>query len=506
MKQTIKVLFAIGLVAGVSGCSSYQQRSQMDAFNVSWVQGDYLGAVEAMEPKPSLTGKKKAEDKQLLELLHQAEAHRMAGDHTTAIALYDQAETGMKLDDTSGLATDLLEGGMAVLVNDAERDYTPMLAETVLVNTYKGLSFLQQGNRDLARIEFNRADDRTRRAVETFAAEIATQRDALEQEKGKQQSQQRSQQQSIQQSLASDALQQSVAAHYGEPSQWSVYPEFIVPSATYLHGLFFLASGESGDLEKATVSLKRVAAMSPGNQALAADAEMAEALAAGRQSRDTIDHRVWVMYENGLGPVAKETRFDVPLLLLHGNTTSPAYTGIALPRYADREPVIEPLQLVDDLGARYLPESFSPMGKVVRTEMQARFPAVLGRAVASAAIKALMQNAAAEELGAMGQLGSALFAAATTQADLRSWQAIPDHWEVTSLPRPESGRLTLEGYNGQQGDIQLPEWPYTLVYIKRPSQQGPAQVSLIDLEGRHGGEHLSVFGSSNADDLIADAT
>ncbi|WP_205598539.1 hypothetical protein [Halomonas sp. NO4] len=502
MTHTIKALAVATLAVGLSGCAAHQQRSQMEAFNAAWVQGDYLGAAATMEAKATLTGGDKAEDKQLLELLHQAEAHRLAGDTATAISLYDRAETGMKLDDTTGLAAGLLEGGKAVLLNDAESDYTPMLAETVLVNTYKGLAFLQQGNRDYARIEFNRADDRTRRAVETFAKEITAQQEAMAEEA-------EAEQQSIQQSLESDALQESIAANYGETSQWSVYPEFIVPSATYLHGLFFLASGETGDLERAATSLKRVAEMTPGNRALAADAELATALAAGKAKREALGDRVWVIYENGLGPVAEETRFDVPLLLFHGNTTSPAYTGIALPRYANRQAVSEPLTLRDGSGETITPEAFSAMGKVIHTEMQARFPAVLGRAVASAAIKALIQTAAAEEMGAVGQLGTALFAAATTQADLRSWQAIPDHWEVARLARPDSGRLTLAAGGTALGELSLPDWPYTLVYVKRPSAQSPAQVSLIDLQGEHGGEQLSLHGAPSGDEageLVADAS
>ncbi|SDJ34794.1 COG3014 family protein [Billgrantia gudaonensis] len=502
MTHTIKALAVATLALGLSGCAAHQQRSQMEAFNAAWVQGDYLGAAATMEATATLTGGDKAEDKQLLELLHQAEAHRLAGDTTTAISLYDRAETGMKLDDTTGLAAGLLEGGKSVLLNDAERDYTPMLAETVLVNTYKGLAFLQEGNGDHARIEFNRADDRTRRAVDTFAEEIAAQQEAMDEEAD-------DQQQSIRQSLESDELHESIADNYGETSQWSVYPEFIVPSATYLHGLFFLASRDAGDLERAATSLKRVAEMSPGNRTLAADAKLATALAAGKETREALGNQVWVVYENGLGPVAEETRFDVPLLLFHGNATSPAYTGIALPRYANRSAVSEPLTLRDDNGETIVPEPFSEMGKVIHTEMQARFPAVLGRAVASAAIKALIQNAAAEEMGAVGQLGTALFAAATTQADLRSWQAIPDHWQVARVARPDSGRLTLEADGTALGELNLPDWPYTLVYVKRPSAHSPAQVSLIDLQGEHGGEQFSLHGTpsdNETDELVADAT
>lgn len=484
MQGAIKAVALAAAVTALAGCSSYQQRSQMEAFNASWVQGDYQAAAEAMKAKPGFGGAKKAEDKRLLQVLHQAEAKRMLGAHAEAVALYDEAEAGMKLDDTSGVASNLLEGGMSVLINDAERDYTPMLAETVLVNTYKGLSFLQQGQRDLARIEFNRADDRTRRAVASFADEIAAQQAALKDGDSAEQA-------SISDSLESDALQQSVAQHYGSTSQWNVYSQFIVPASTYLHGLFFLASRDSGDLDKASVSLSRVADMAPGNKALRADAELAEALASGRQSRQRLTPQVWVLYENGLGPVAKETRFDVPLLLFHGNSSVPAYTGIALPRYSNRTANRDTLAVQAD-GSPIALEAFSPMSKVIKTEMQSRFPAVLGRAVASAAVKALVQKTAADEMGAVGQLGSALFAATTTRADLRSWQATPAHWEATRFDRPASGALALRTEAGPLGELTLPDWPYTLVYIKRPSQQGPAQVSLIDLQGEQPGEQLTL--------------
>lgn len=497
--RTLAVAVLAGAM-GLSGCAAQQQRSQAESFNAAWVQGDYSAAAKAMEASSTLTGSEKAEDKQLLELMHQAEAHRLAGDTALAISLYDRAEAGMKLDDTTGLAAGLLEGGTALLVNDAERDYTPMLAETVLVNTYKGLAFLEQGDRDSARVEFNRSDDRTRRAAETFAEEIAAQQEAMANEDNKKQK-------AIQRSLESDDMQQSIVANYSEISQWSVYPEFIVPFATYLHGLFFLASGETGDLERASVSLKRVAEMAPKNRALAGDVELAKSLAAGKRRRDELGQQVWVLYENGLGPVAEETRFDVPLLLFHGNATSPAYTGIALPRYADRQAVSKPLTLRDASGEAITPEAFSSMGKVIHTEMQERFPAVLARAVASATVKALIQNAAADEMGAAGQIGAAIFAAATTQADLRSWQAIPSHWEIARLAAPDTGELTLGAGGTTLGRISLPDWPYTLVYIKRPSVQSPMQVSLIDLQGQHAGKRVSLQNlpsGGDAPEMVAD--
>lgn len=501
MKHMTRGVVLALLAASMTGCASYKHRNQMEAFNTSYIAGDYVAAAKAMAPSSLMPGEP-SEEAKLLELLHQAEAYRLAGEPQTAIELYDQAEAGMKLNNTDNLAEKGLENTLAVLVNDSQRDYQPMLSEAVLVNTYKGLAFLQLGNDASARVEFNRADDRTRRAVAAFDEEITEQKAAFDEQASDDASRE---QRSIQQSLNSTALRKSVAQQYGAPSQWRVYPEFIVPSATYLHGLYFLASGESGDIDRAATSLSRVAAMAPASDAVAADAALANAIASGETSRESLEPRVWVVYENGLGPVAEERRLDVPLILFHGNTQAPAYTGIALPAYADRRAVGDGLSLVDARGQRYEPETFASMGKVVRTEMQSRFPAILGRSVASAVVKALMQNEATERLGVAGQLGSAVLTAVTTQADLRSWQATPDHWEVARFARPTSGELTLETQAGALGDLSLPEWPYTLVYIKRPSAQGPAEVSVIDLQGEHNGTQYRMDGTKTTR-LMADAT
>lgn len=102
----------------------------------------------------------------------------------------------------------------------------------------------------------------------------------------------------------------------------------------------------------------------------------------------------------------------------------------------------------------------------------------------SAVIKAVIQNEAAGRFGPLGQLGAAALTAATTQADLRGWQAMPNHWQAARIDRPESGKLTLlDNLGDTLGNIDIPQQPYTLVYIKRPSILAPATVITMDLQG-----------------------
>lgn len=480
MKPVSHVFLAVIVTALVSGCSSFQHRQQMSSFNTEYSAGNYDAALQSVSFR---TPENEAVDTEahLLELLHQGEMYRLTGDFQKAADTFDLAEEGMKYLDNESLVEEAAEGFMAIMVNDSERDYEALMSEAVLVNTYKGLAFLAAGNNEYARIEFNRANDRTRRAVEYFAQEIADQQAALEEGAEDEESNAAF----VSESLANEDLHAAIADNYGEPSGWSVFPEFIVPSSTYLHGLYFLANaGGNADYERAATSLKRVSEMNADSAVLRADAQLAQDLSSGRRSLSDLGPQVWVVYENGLGPVLEEMRFEIPLILYHGNQQAPAYFGIALPRYAQRAAVSGSLGVIGDDGGVVHTEQIADMGTVIRTEMKERFPGVLARAVTSAVIKAVIQNEASENFGLAGQLGAAALTAVTTQADLRGWQAMPDHWQAARVNRPDSGSLSLVGSDGKPlGEVNIPEQPFTLVYVKRPTAQAPATVITMDLSG-----------------------
>lgn len=480
MKPVSHAFLAVIITALVSGCSSFQHRHQMSSFNTEYSAGNYDAALQSVSFQ---TPENEAVDTEahLLELLHQGEMYRLTGDFQKAADTFDLAEEGMKYLDNESLVEEAAEGFLAIMVNDSERDYEALMSEAVLVNTYKGLAFLAAGNNEYARIEFNRANDRTRRAVEYFAQEIADQQAALKEGAEDEESNAAF----VSESLANEDLHAAIADNYGEPSGWSVFPEFIVPSSTYLHGLYFLANANgNADYERAATSLKRVSEMNAESAVLRADAQLAKDLSSGKQSLSDLGPQVWIVYENGLGPVLEEMRFDIPLILYHGNQQAPAYFGIALPKYARREAVSGALGVIGDDGGVVHTEQIADMGTVIRTEMKERFPGVLARAVTSAVIKAVIQNEASENFGLAGQLGAAALTAVTTQADLRGWQAMPDHWQAARVNRPDSGSLSLVDQDGKTlGEVSIPDQPFTLVYVKRPTALAPATVITMDLSG-----------------------
>jgi hypothetical protein len=491
VEVVFRFLVATFLATLMVGCSSFQQKNQMSAFNDAYAAGDYDLALQAVSFKTA-KGSAVDADEHLLDLLHQAELQRLLGRYQEATKTYDLAEEGMKNLDLANILEKSSTAFVALMVNDSERNYQALMSEAILVNTYKSLAFLAAGNNEFARVELNRADDRTRRAVEYFSQEIAEQRKALNQQAQSGQNTAAM----VRNSLNNQSLRNAVSQRYDIESEWSVLPEFMVPASTYLHGIYFLANASSrADYEKAATSLTRVAAMNRASGVLQRDAKLAEALAAGSQSITELAPQVWIVYENGLGPVLEETRIDVPLLIFHGNRQAPAYFGIALPRYRDRAAVPGSLGVISDADIAVQTERISDMGSVIRTEMKERFPSVLARAVSSAVIKAVIQNEAAENFGVWGQLGAAALTIATTQADLRSWQALPNHWQAARIDRPENGKLTLTSTNDYSlGTIVIPDQPFTLLYVKRPTLAGPASVVALDLQGRNPASTVQLSG------------
>lgn len=479
---------ALVILLGMTGCSVFQQRDRIATFNSAYELGDYQSAASAMAPdeEDEEDGREDPSGDRVLELLHLGEAYRLAGDYTAAISAFDRAESGMKYLDTRNSAASVMGKAASVMVNESVRDYRALMSEAILVNTYKGLSFLATGNSDFARVEFNRADDRTRRAVDYFADDIQAQREAARSASGSGAT--------VPRNVESGEFRSVLSSRYGDPAGWSVYADYIVPASTYLHGLYFLAAGTGqSDIDRAVSSFERVARMTPGNQAVAADAELAQLLATGKLRRDELPPMVWVLYENGLGPVLEEIRFEVPLFVTPRDRPSLIFAAVALPRYKDRRAVSGNLTVSSGDGPSVTTDTMAQMGRVIRTEMQARFPGILTRAISAAVVKGVMQYQATEQLGALGQIGSIIYTLATTQADLRGWQALPDHWELARIERPADGKLTLkDSQRGLLGQINVPDQPFTLIYVKRPTTASPATVMLLDLQGNYPGQHLAL--------------
>lgn len=479
--RTARIAIALGGALFLGGCAGVGQQQQMEAFSAHWVDGDYQAAAQVTGGQPGSVSESEINQLSLFELLHFAEASRLLGNDEVAVQAFDRTEEWFRRFDEQTLAAVAAQQVSAVLVNDTVMEYRGYLYEAILANSYKGLSFLSMGNAELARVEFNRADERTRRALAYFADELEAEQRALAQEEGR-----REQAQAVQASMRNPNTQQALRQAYGDPNRWAAYPDFVNPFATHLHGLHFMASSASSqDIERAVNSFERVAGMT-GNAVAAADQELAEQIASGALQRDALPGLVWVVYENGVGPHLVEDRIDLPLVLITGGQRgTPYYTGIALPRLTGGQSASAAITVSDGADNQVRTGQLAEMERVMNTEFKARFNGILFRSMTSAVVKMYMQAAISEEFGDVGGLLSGIVAAATTQADTRSWRALPNEWQIARLQQPADGVLSVSGLSGGQLQIKMPDWPMTMVYIKQPSAVATPIVRLIDLSGRN---------------------
>ena len=244
------------------------------------------------------------------------------------------------------------------------------------------------------------------------------------------------------------------------------------PFTDWLHGAFRLATGESNRAS----DLFRNAVVLDGrrNRHALEDLIVAEE-AAG--SLGGTAARVWVVHEDGIGPHLEEFRFEFNVLTLSG----PIFSAIALPEFVPGAPAVGALNIRAD-GADYRTQTLLHVDRYAATEFRAGYNAIVGKAIASAVVKALAQvvvNEAVEDQGVIAKLlGAAanVGISATTRADTRMWHVLPHSIGVASLPRPADGRLLIAAGSGAAVDVALPPTAFAVVTVKTVRAGAPPAI------------------------------
>jgi uncharacterized protein len=451
------------------------QEQDLAKFNTMYEEGRYK---DASEFELKLKGDKKADQSRLLETMQTAAALRYDKKYEESGLLFDECEEIIKAQDEKiGLArltTDLA----ATIANDKAVAYKRTEYDGIMVNTYKALNFWQRGEFDLARTEFNRAIDRERRAKERFASEISKTKDDDSKKTGD--STQKSDSANVDKNLCNPELVALIDKNYSNLDEYKTYPDFINPFTDYIAGLFFLSEG---DYAKAADLFKVVYGMTGKNTIVLTDLAQSGVVDIRKsripksskiksnqnkvsESLSNSGKKIWVIFENGMGPVKEEIRVDVPLFLV---TNQVKYTGIALPRLKLRDNRPENLVIKTIENGTSSTVGLSSMDCVVRTEFKKRYPVVLRRAIAAAIIKTAMQGEAQKRFGNIGGLLGGLAQRALTSADLRLWTALPKEFQIAKLDAPKDGMINIGTQDGKGIDIAVPSDKNSLVYVKIPT-------------------------------------
>lgn len=469
-KPTCVVVFFIILCT--SGCASMAQKKELSAFNDLYSSGHYM---EAAKKEIEEKGDEKADPSTLLQTLQAATALRYARQYEQSSSLFDECEDIIKYHDEQMLASDAASYIGAVLINDAVLDYRGREYDGVMVNTYKALNFWQEGKKDLARVEFNRALDRQRRAKERFAVEMAKLKEGLakkQEEENKKAKDKNIHELDIKKNIENPEIDKILRERYSNLYEFKAYPDFINPFTTYIAGLFFMFEG---DYSKSSNLLKEAYGMVDKNPTVKDDFATVEGIS-GKQKKDT--KSTWIIFENGLGPEKEEFRIDLPILLF---TDKVKYTGIALPRLVLRDRAYSHLTIKTSANRSVQTTPLCSMDRVVQTEFKKRYPATVARAITSTLIKTFGQYLAQKELGTLGGFAAGLYQLATTSADIRIWTALPKEFQIAKITAPDNGIIMVETPAGNHLNVNVPRKKNSLVYIKIPTGNAEIVYDVISI-------------------------
>ncbi|HFU74080.1 MAG TPA: hypothetical protein ENK65_00845 [Helicobacteraceae bacterium] len=458
MPKTLSLSLLITLIL-FTGCAQKSEFMQQDILQG---QGMYRDAV--VQADKSMDHDDFEANNNLLWNLNLGYAYYMLQNDENSTRTFNDAERLMKIHREQILASDISQTLSSILVNDNTRPYIGKEYDGIMINTYKALNYLDKQDFDGARVEFNRAIDRQRRAKEFFSKSIEKQSKAIAQEEANQR--QKGGSMNVDRSL--DNTDAVLNRSYPELNAYKTYPQFINPLTNYLAGLFALYNG---DVSKGEFLLKEAKAMMPDSKAVQEDYKTAEAIYSNHQrSQESL---VWVIFENGQAPLLKEMRVDFPAWIFSNRL---AYVSLALPKLQPRQKAFDYID-INGQESHFL----CSMERVIQTEFKNEYPSIVGRALLSAMTKTAIQYQANQQNEWAG-LAAAIYQIASTSADTRIWSALPKEVQIVRMQRPENGQLILKQPNNTIiKEISLPDTQQTLVYVRIPTNTAKASIRVMPL-------------------------
>lgn len=438
IKQVVKFGVSSSIIGLFAGCTAVTgHKDAMNQFDVNLMSGkcEYT----------QIDKKINDNDDVILWGIQGASLARNCLNYNKSNELFDKAEEKYKEEvDKDNIANNALESASSILINNNINEYEGNTYEKVMVNTYKALNFASLEDKENARIEFNRALDRQRRAQEYFESEINDKKKKIEEDKQKNPN-------------ASDIAsnKQTQDAIYSKYStllnDFEAYPDFVNPFTTYISGIYFLLSGDN---LKAKDLLKESVSMNPNNKQILDDFKMSDE----NRLANNKENYAWVIFENGQGMAKNEIRIDIPLFLV---TNKVQYTGIALPKVDERSSSHNYLDVNGEKTSLVC-----NMDNVIKTEFKKRFPGIVTEAVLNTVVKTIAQQQLNKETGIVGGIAGALYQGLTNKADVRSWTALPKNFQSVRVKIDDKPILIKNDKGELIKSVIIPNGKNAMIYIK----------------------------------------
>ncbi|ASM37768.1 MAG: hypothetical protein SPI03_01135 [Campylobacter sputorum] len=367
-------------------------------------------------------------------------------DYNASNYYFDKAEELYKSDvDLENSALKLAKTIGTTFLNDNMDSYRGNIYESIMVNVYKGLNFMSIDKFGDARVEFNRALDRQRRAKDEFSKEIEEEIAKLEKEDSNATKIATNKET---QNVVYDAYNKSIFADF------VTYPDFINPFATYMAGLFFIADK---DYKKANEMFKESLAMQPQNIFLKSEFKLSQELLVGKNHKKYI----WLIYENGKSATKDEFRLDIPLFIV---TDKVPYVGIALPTIKDGINSYEYLTIDGETSSE-----ISNIDRVIKTEFKTKLPFIVTKSLIRTTIKTLAAYASMDQNTYAG-IGVGIFNLITNKADVRSWVSLPKNFQAARVINLGKSVDIKNSQGGIIESLSIPDDKNAIIYVNSPIQ------------------------------------
>ncbi len=440
--------------------------------------GNYGGSTEELEE----LAEKKDGSELLWRLMAASTLHLTNSREADAIRHFDRAEAVLQKNDQTSVFAQGGEGALAMMTNDRVFSYDGGGLDRVFTCVYRAIDFLCTGNRDNARVEFNRAAQYQRNWLYDRRKDIDAAAQKLSSDAASYQKQQNAQSAdtsgAVNKAMADASFGAQIRENTGfDPAtsgRLDALPQaaYVNAYAAHLAGVFRWINGDNG-----LDDLKLAAAVKSGNALVARD--FAECGQGGKPS-----NQVWIWVEDGLCPMRKEWRIDLPFILIPYARRYIMYAGMAFPVLRERAYGATVWNAVAGGGAVPLTE-LENVDRLVRTEYDVYMRGALTREITRTLVRVGVQvglGIAADHASdsrtqlalRLSQIGVATWAASCTAADLRSWTALPKRVMAVRLDRPADGVVQVVA-GGQTIPVTVPPGN-SLVFIRKPAPSAPPVV------------------------------
>lgn len=406
MKANVLILVFLSLF--LSACSKYNER----------VKSEYDGHFYTHLYKTLHTAKKdKDNDLLLWEMQSSFLTFSYFGPYFS-FSDFTRAENIFKIYEAQGIMSGIGANVAASLSNDLAIPYRGYIFEGTLLNFYEALAYSSVGDDEQARIRFNRANDRQRRAKDYYAKEIKKAHD-----KAIEQANKEKQNDAYAQNTTDSNINRILNEKYSNLRNYSAYQNLINPAIPYVSGVYFMILN---DYTKAQDLLKEAYGISKANL-VAQDMQILES----RKGRREYDTYTWVIIEDGNLARKSPIELSIPLIIGSGINA----VNFALPTLDEGKKNFYTYRVNNEKA-----DLISDVSALFASEFEKHLASIITRAIIGMIVKSLITESM-NQLGTYGQIAglvTSLAFSATNAADTRSSILLPDSVYIARVPNTQS--------------------------------------------------------------------